>query len=107
MDAFKRVVDRKLPGVQLKLKVARWSVKEKTEELISLLKEKGDLFFNEIFDRDRTISEFVVTFLALLELVHLGVVRVFQPSQESDIRLVPQFDENGGGEDDAIPQTDN
>ena len=95
MDAFKRVVEKKLPGAQLKLELAEWSIKEKTESIITLLKERGAIFFHEIFDANRTISEFVVTFLALLELVHIGLVKVFQPTDKSEIRLIPSFDENG------------
>ena len=95
MDAFKRIMEQRLPGAQLKLKLAQWSVKEKTEVLIALLKKKGAVFFHEVFDADRTVSEFVVTFLALLELVHLGLIKIFQPTAESEIRLIPSFDENG------------
>ena len=95
MDAFKRIMEQRLPGAQLKLKLAQWSVKEKTEVIIALLKKKGAVFFNEIFDADRTVSEFVVTFLALLELVHIGLIKIFQPTAESEIRLIPSFDENG------------
>jgi segregation and condensation protein A len=98
IDAFKRIIDQRLPGVQLTLKLERWSVKEKTELIITRLKESGPLFFREIFSEDRTISEFIVTFLALLELVHMGLVRVFQPASEGDIRLTPSF--NGNGEHD-------
>ncbi len=96
MDAFKRMVEQKLPGTQLKLQLEQWSVKDKTELIIARIKEKGPMFFLELFDEDRTVSELVVTFLALLELVHLGLIKVFQPSLESDIRLAPSFDENGG-----------
>ena len=31
MDAFKRIVDQKLPGVQLRIQLEEWSVKEKME----------------------------------------------------------------------------
>jgi segregation and condensation protein A len=96
IDAFKRIIDQRLPGVQLTLQLEQWSVKEKTELIITRLKESGPLFFREIFSEDRTISEFVVTFLALLELVHMGLVRVFQPTYEGDIRLIPSFDEKEG-----------
>lgn len=95
MDAFKRIMEHRLPGAQLKLKIAQWSIKEKTEIIIALLKERGAIFFNEIFDADRTVSEFIVTFLALLELVHIGLIKIFQPTAESQIRLIPSFDENG------------
>ena len=96
IDAFKRIVDQRLPGVQLTLQLEQWSVKEKIELIITRIKESGPLFFREIFSEDRTISEFVVTFLALLELVHMGLVRVFQPTYEGDIRLIPSFNEKGG-----------
>ncbi len=99
MDAFKRIVDQRLPGVQLKLQIAKWSVKEKTELIISILRQKKDMFFNELFSEDRTISEFIVTFLALLEVIHIGLVRVFQSQSEGKIRLVACFDEDEGKND--------
>ena len=95
IDAFKRIIDQRMPGVQLTLKLEQWSVKEKTELIITRLKESGALFFREIFSEDRTISELVVTFLALLELVHMGLIKVFQPASEGDIRLIPSFNGNG------------
>lgn len=95
VDAFKRIVERQLPGVQLKFRLERWTVKEKIENIISRLKEKGIMFFSQLFDEDRVIDEFIVTFLALLELVHLGMVKVFQSAPNGDIQLVPSFEENG------------
>jgi segregation and condensation protein A len=95
MEAFKRIVEERLPGVQLKLKMDRWSVKEKTEEIIELLREKGSVFFRDLFDINLNISEFIVTFLAILELAHMGLVRVIQASHSSDLELTPSFDENG------------
>ena len=95
IDAFKRIVDQRLPGATLTVQHEQWSVKDKTAFIIARLKEKGAIFFREIFSEDRTVSEFVVTFLALLELVHRGLVKVFQPTSEGDIRLVPSFDKKG------------
>jgi len=94
IDAFKRIVDQMLPGVRLRVELDKWSVKEKTETIMALLKEKGSMFFNELFTENGTVSEFIVTFLALLELVHMGLIKVFQPTNESDIRLTPSFDED-------------
>ncbi len=103
IDAFKRLVDQRLPGVKLKLELEKWSVKDRIQAITALLKEKGVMFFREIFDEDRSITELIVTFLALLELVHMGLVKVFQPSEESDIRLTPSFEENGASGDAQIP----
>jgi segregation and condensation protein A len=95
MDAFKRVVDERLPGVQLTVELDQWSVKEKAEQITALLRQRGATFFDQLFSKDQTVSEFVVTFLALLELVHAGLVRVFQAAADGDIQLIPFFDENG------------
>lgn len=96
IDAFKRIMEQRLPGVQLSFQLEKWSVKEKTEIIIAHLKEKGSIFFYELFTEDRSVSEFIVSFLALLELVHMGLVKVFQPTLESDIRLTASF---GGNEE--------
>lgn len=95
IDAFKRVIDNQLPGVQLQFRLEKWSIKEKMEHILSRLKEKENLFFKELFDGDRAISEFVVTFLALLELVHLGLIRLYQPTVASEIKVDRIFEENG------------
>jgi chromatin segregation and condensation protein Rec8/ScpA/Scc1 (kleisin family) len=77
----------------------KWSVKEKSRLILSLLKRKPEILFEEIFSEDRKVPEFIVTFLALLELVHIGLVKVFQATyNNSDIRLVANFDV-GGKED--------
>ena len=100
IDAFKRIMEKIEPGADLTLQHAKWSIKQKSQLIVSFLKEKGEMFFDEIFTEDRTVSELIVTFLALLELVHSGLVRVFQPSHNSSIRLVAHFDQNEGTDND-------
>jgi chromatin segregation and condensation protein Rec8/ScpA/Scc1 (kleisin family) len=74
----------------------KWSIKEKARLILSLLRERPEMLFDEIFKGDREVPEFIVTFLALLELVHIGLVKVFQTSYKSrDIRLTANFDING------------
>ncbi|MEJ2586309.1 MAG: segregation/condensation protein A [Deltaproteobacteria bacterium] len=92
MDAFKRIMDQYKPGAQLTMETNRWSVKEKAQYIIDRLKEKGALFFHELFSADRSIAELVVTFLALLDLVHASLVKAFQPSEDQAIKVVASFD---------------
>jgi segregation and condensation protein A len=96
IDAFKRIMDQRLPGVELKVHSEQWSVGEKADDIMARLKKKGGLFFKELFGDDRTVSEFIVTFLALLELVHQGLVKVFQLTIENDIRLIPAIEGKEG-----------
>ena len=91
MDAFKRIVEERLPGVPLRMQAERWSLKDKTSQILESLKTNEIIFFSDLFKEDITISEFIITFLALLELVHMGLVRVFQPDPDEDIRLEAHF----------------
>jgi len=94
MDAFKRILDERLPGVPLRVEFEKWSLKDKTSYILERLKNEGSIYFRDLFTEDKTISEFIVTFLALLELVHMGMIRVFQPDPGKDIRLKALFEDN-------------
>jgi segregation and condensation protein A len=93
IDAFKRVMEQRLPGVQLKFHVDPWSLKEKTGFVMDQLRESGGLYFTDLFTEARTVGEFIVTFLAVLELVQMGLVKIFQINPEKDIRVEPCFKE--------------
>jgi segregation and condensation protein A len=94
MDAFKRIVEEQLPGASLEIQVDEWSLKERMTFIMDRVKEPKTLYFRELFKKSKNISEFIITFLALLELVHLGLIKVYQPDQDKDIRLEANFDEN-------------
>ena len=98
MDAFKKVVENELPGTVISFETQKWSIKERITFITSCLKEETSIFFKDLFREDRTISEFIMTFLALLEIVHMGLVRVYQPGPEDDIRLEANFNDNEGAE---------
>lgn len=91
MDAFAKIVEETLPGVPISVQVENWTVREKMTSIMDRLKSAQTIYFNDLFKEHKTISEFIVTFLALLELVHIGLVRVFQPDPGSDIRLEAHF----------------
>ena len=93
IDAFKTVIEERLPGSQLKLELEQWSLKEKTSHVMDQLKIRRSLYFAELFQNDRTISEFIITFLAILELVQMGLIRIFQPEPYKDIKIEANFGE--------------
>jgi segregation and condensation protein A len=94
LDAFKALVEERLPGTPLILEAEKWSLEEKTAHILDRLKKVGVVYFQELFSEHKTISEFIITFLALLELVHTGLVRVFQSDSEKDIQLEALFEDN-------------
>jgi segregation and condensation protein A len=65
----------------------KWSVSEKIEYLVQLVKERIKLQFSELFANTTSRSEVVVTFLALLELIRLKHLAVTQPEPFGEIEI--------------------
>jgi segregation and condensation protein A len=87
IDAFQKILDN-LPSDQLvEFTPDRVSVKERITEIVDILEEKGSATFGELFAQDAAKSEVIVTFLAILEMVKLSLVRVAQHVQTGIIRL--------------------
>ncbi len=94
IDAFKKIVEEQSSTeVMLDFDGEDWSLKDKTTYILERLKEKGRLYFRELFSEKYTVSELVVTFLALLELIQTGLLRAIQPDSERDIQLESRFNE--------------
>ena len=74
-------------------RLPRTSLKEKTTYILERLKACGTLYFEDLFTEDRTISEFIISFLALLEIVQMGLVQIYQPHPDATIRLEAHFEE--------------
>ncbi|MFC1495744.1 segregation and condensation protein A, partial [Thermodesulfobacteriota bacterium] len=107
MDAFKRILENNIPGAEITYEADRLSVKDRISFILDSLKEKTTLFFKELFNEDRTIAEFVVTFLAVLELVHIGLIKVCQPSMDNEIRLEARFEDDEEINYEQITEDDN
>jgi segregation and condensation protein A len=71
----------------------KWTVSDKIEQLLRLLKENAALKFSTLFASATSRSEVVVTFLALLELIRLKQILAtqLQAFGEIEISRAPQF----------------
>jgi segregation and condensation protein A len=85
LAAFKKIVDESSSVKEIRIPLERLTVQEKSEHLLARLRESGTLLFNQVFDRLASREDLVVTFLALLELVRLGMVRVLQLARNGSI----------------------
>src|SRR5262249_40825640 len=65
----------------------KWTVSEKIDHLIKLMKERPRLRFSELFADNTSRVEVVVTFLALLELIRLKVLPPHHPEPFSEIEI--------------------
>jgi segregation and condensation protein A len=106
MDAFKRIIEQRAPDAELTFAAEEWSVKERMTYIMNKLKAQTAVFFAELFKGDISLAELVATFLALLELVHAGLVRIFQPGADKDIRLEAHFKDNGEDTDVEVIKID-
>jgi segregation and condensation protein A len=87
MTAFKKVMAKQFPDTVLRFKAETWSVKEKIAEIKKRLERQKTLYFSELFSSKRSLSELIASFLALLELVRVGFLVVYQPKPGDDILL--------------------
>jgi segregation and condensation protein A len=87
IDAFKRILDNVSEEHRVDMTTERISVRERIGEIIEALESKGSITFGELFTVPYDKAEIVVTFLALLEMVKLSLVRVAQYVQTGIIRL--------------------
>lgn len=87
MDAFQRLLERIPAFKELDITPDRISVKERINELTDILEKEGSITFDQLFDKNITKSEIVVTFLAILEMVRLSLVSIVQHVQSGIIRL--------------------
>ena len=89
VDALRKVIERKdLPENIMGVAVEKMTVRDKIVSILRQLKETPQLVFQSLFDPLVTRFEIVVTFLAVLELIRLRAIRVFQVQPYGEIRIV-------------------
>ncbi len=72
----------------IKFDLEALTLEEKIEELTSRVKLENTLLFEDLFTEVPSDYDFILTFLAILELVRTAVVGAFQDTPYTSIRLV-------------------
>ena len=105
MSALQRVLER-FPGASVHTVVLETvSVRERMTYILDRLQRTSSVLFHELFDSARSRMEVVVTFLALLELIRLRVVRAVQKERLGSIVMEPMLslsDANAVIEEEAL-----
>ena len=90
IDAFQKILD-KIPGDdRMEFTADKISVQDKISQIIDILESKGSTTFTELFSENAGKGEIIVTFLAILEMVKLALIRVVQHLQTGVLRLFYQ-----------------
>lgn len=90
LEAFQEVLKRAKPEAVHEVVLEPISVEDKIREILALLeKENRSMAFHRLFSEEASRRVVVVTLLAILELVKMKRVRIFQMAPFETIRISP------------------
>ena len=78
IGALQRVLERLPKDSVHEITLDKITVREKMTLLLDVLRAEGKILFDSLFGAAKTRMEVVVTFLAMLELVKVRAIRIFQ-----------------------------
>jgi segregation and condensation protein A len=87
MTAFRSVLERAKQRPQVVLPGEQLSIEARIEQLLARLSETEACGFDDLFSDAASRPELIVTFLALLEMIRLKAIRVYQTSAFDEIRI--------------------
>jgi segregation and condensation protein A len=87
LAAFRGVLERARHRPPVLLPPQQISIEHRMEQLLETLSETEACGFEELFAQDDSRGGMIVTFLALLEMIRLKLIRVFQTAQLGPIRV--------------------
>jgi segregation and condensation protein A len=87
LAAFRGVLERARERPPMLLPPEQISVETRIRQLLEMLSETEACGFEDLFAGDHSRGGMIVTFLALLEMIRLKLIRVFQTAQFGPIRV--------------------
>jgi segregation and condensation protein A len=87
LDAFKRLLDKAPPDV-VSITKETLTVKDRMSVIMEMLEGKEVIRFEEIFKDGITRIQLIVTFIALLELIKLGLAKAYQEREFGNVWVI-------------------
>ncbi len=87
IDAFQKILDRIPDEHRVEMTADEISVKDKISQIVDILETKGSITFLELFSDNPDRREVIITFLAILEMVKLTLIRIVQNLNTGIIRV--------------------
>ncbi|OHE56104.1 MAG: hypothetical protein A2Z47_14590 [Thermodesulfovibrio sp. RBG_19FT_COMBO_42_12] len=87
LDAFKRLLDKAPPDV-VSITKETLTVKDRMSVIMEMLEGKEVIRFEEIFKEGITKIQLIVTFIALLELIKLGLAKAYQERDFGNVWVI-------------------
>ncbi len=77
-EAFRTVFSKASQHKSMEISFSKLSVAERIQEVLEILKEKNNVEFDDFFIKPYDRSFVIITFVALLELIRLSMIKVYQ-----------------------------
>ena len=87
IDAFQKILKNISEDQRIEITPDKMSVKDRISKLVDIFEEKRSITFEELFAEHVSRTEVILTFLAILEMVKLCLIRIAQHTQSGVIRL--------------------
>jgi segregation and condensation protein A len=87
ISAFKELLDRRKTLFDHEVEAEGKSIETRMDEILGLVKEGESVEFVGLFETERSKADMIVTFLAILELIRLKRVKVYQRGVFQPIRV--------------------
>ena len=101
VEAFRRILKEVPEDLVQEITLDKLSVAEKIHQLLDMLTAAKSLTFESLFTPVSSRSEIIITFLAILELMRLKLIRAYQGKPFGTIRIYPDL---GGEKLEAIKE---
>jgi segregation and condensation protein A len=102
VDALQSIIARTPRKDLIEILPENLTVKDRMSAILECLEDKESVTFPSLFDNPRSRLVIIVTFLALLELIRIKLVRVFQGDAFGPILLTRTFSPVGQQQSDEI-----
>lgn len=103
IDALHKILERVQGDLAFEVSAERVSIQDRISQITEALTTRSSMTFEELFEGASTTYDIVVTFLALLEMAKMRVVRLYQPDPHATIHLASRVMEDTGPESDETP----
>lgn len=87
IDAFKRILEKTPPEV-VRITRETLTVKDRIAYILDKIEDTDAIRFEDLFDKDKTRPHLIVTFIALLEILRLGLVKIYQERDFGTIWII-------------------
>lgn len=87
IDAFQEIIKRVSPEYSWDLTPDTISVKSRISQIADILEQRSSVTFQELFEAQATRGDIIVTFLAILEMAKLQLIRIMQHLESGIIRI--------------------